>query len=347
MTQAAGSLEARYARQILLAQLGLAGQERLRVATALVVGCGALGTHQSELLARAGIGTLRIADRDVVERVNLHRQVLFTEEDVAAGLPKAEAAARRLRDINPEVGVEAHVMDVRSFNVERLVRGADVVLDATDNFESRYLLNDVCVKLGVPWIYGGVIETQGMALAILPGEGPCLRCLFPDPPPPGSTPTCDTVGILPTLPAVIAARQVTEAVKCLVDRAAVSPDLIQLDLWENTFRSLKVAREPGCPCCALGRYDFLAVEATAWVTTLCGRTAVQISPAREAPLDLPRLAAALGSAGQVTDNGLLLRFLPAEAPGQELLIFPDGRVVVKGTTDEALARSLHARFLGG
>lgn len=347
MSKAEGSLEERYARQILLAKLGLGGQERLRASTAVVVGCGALGTHQAELLGRAGIGTLRVADRDVVERVNLHRQVLFTEEDVAAGLPKAEAVARHIRGINPDVLVEPHVVDVRPFNVERLVRGADVVLDATDNFESRYLLNDVCVKLGIPWIYGGVIETQGMALAILPGEGPCLRCLFPDPPPPGSMATCDTVGIFPTLPAVIAARQVTEAVKCLVDRAAVSLDLIQLDLWENTFRSLKVVREPGCPCCDRGRFEFLAVEATAWVTTLCGRSAVQISPAREAPLDLPRLVAALGPVGQVTDNGLLVRFRPAEAPMQELLIFPDGRVVVKGTTDEALARSLHARFLGG
>ncbi|MDY0003341.1 MAG: ThiF family adenylyltransferase, partial [Polyangia bacterium] len=340
-------LEERYARQILLSRLGLSGQERLRAATALVVGCGALGTHQADLLVRAGVGVLRIADRDVVERVNLHRQVLFDEDDLAAGLPKAEAAARKLRRINPGVVVDARVMDVRAFNVEALVEGADVVLDATDNFESRYLLNDVCVKLGIPFIYGGVIETQGMTLAILPGQTPCLRCLFPEPPPPGALPTCDTVGILPTLPAVIAARQVTEALKCLVDRASVCPDLVQLDLWENSFRSLKVAREPGCPCCSQGRYDFLSVDGAAWVTTLCGRMAVQITPAKESRLDLSRLASALGAAGQVTDNGLLLRFRPSESPGKELLIFPDGRVVVKGTTDEALARGLYARFLGG
>lgn len=337
----------RYGRQILLGKLGIQGQRRLVGSTAVVVGCGALGTHQAELLVRAGLGTLRLADRDVVERVNLHRQVLFDEDDVAASLPKAEAAARKLGRINPDVVVDPRVMDVRPSNVLALLAGADVVLDATDNFESRYVINDACAKLGIPWIYGGVIETQGMVLSIVPGMTPCLRCLFPEPPPPGSTPTCDTVGILPTLPAAIASRQVTEAIKCLVEPAAICPDLVQIDLWENVFRSLKVAREPGCPTCALGRYDFLSVDATSWVTTLCGRNAVQIAPPKEVSLDLDRLADTLSSAGQVTNNGLLLRFVPTDAPSHELLVFPDGRLVVKGTTDEALARGLHARYLGG
>ncbi len=251
-------LEARYDRQILLRQLGREGQAQLARGTACVVGCGALGSHQAQLLVRLGVGTVRIADRDVAERSNLHRQVLFDEDDVAAGTPKAEIAARKLRRANPSVTVEAHTMSVDATNVEPLIAGADVVLDATDNFETRYVLNDACVKHRIPWIYGGVLEMNGMCLVILPGETPCLRCLFPEPPPPGSVPSTSDIGIFPTLPALIAARQVTEAVKALTGRRDdLQRDLVQLDLWDNTFRTLRVRREPGCPACDRGEYTFL------------------------------------------------------------------------------------------
>jgi adenylyltransferase/sulfurtransferase len=235
-------------------------------------------------------------------------------------------------------------MDVTPSNILSLVETATVVLDATDNFETRYLVNDACVKLGLPWIYGGVVETSGMSLTILPGDTPCLRCLFPEPPPPGSFPTCDTVGILNALPAIIAARQVAEALKVILDREAVNRQLVQLDVWENRFRQLRVAREPDCPTCAAHQFTFLETTQTAWVTTLCGRDAVQITPPAEQPVNLAQLAESLRPAGQVTDNGLLLQFTPDD--DHQLLIFPDGRVVVKGTTDEAVARTLYARYLG-
>lgn len=247
----------RYERQIRLRQLGLEGQRRLGQATACVLGCGALGGHQAQLLVRIGVGTVRLADRDVAERSNLHRQVLYDEDDVRAGSPKAHLAGRKLRRANPTVAVETHALEVGATNIESLIADADVVLDGTDNFETRYVINDACVKHGIPWIYGGVLEVNGMTLAVIPGQTPCLRCLFPEPPPPGSVPTTSDIGILPTLPALIAARQVTEAIKILVDRDAVQPDLIQLDLWENTFRALRVAREPSCPACVQRRFDYL------------------------------------------------------------------------------------------
>jgi adenylyltransferase/sulfurtransferase len=204
-----------------------------------------------------GVGTVRVADRDVAERTNLHRQVLFDEDDVLEGSPKAHIAGRKLRRANPAVTVETHAVEVGPDNIEALIEGADVVLDGTDNFETRYVINDACVKRSIPWIYGGVLELGGMTLVVIPGQTPCLRCLFPDPPAPGTVPTTSEVGILPTLPALIAARQVTEAVKILVEPAAVQRDLIQLDLWENTFRALSVRPEPACPACVQRRFHFL------------------------------------------------------------------------------------------
>ncbi|MFH2005115.1 MAG: ThiF family adenylyltransferase [bacterium] len=247
----------RYSRQLLLRMVGPSGQRRLGQSTALVVGCGALGSRQAELLTRAGMGSLRIVDRDVVELSNLPRQTLFDEADVAAGRPKAEAAARHLPRINSDVRIDARVLDVTAANVAELLADVDVVLDATDNFETRYLLNDICVQRNVPWIYGGVVEASGMTMAILPGETPCLRCIFPDPPTPGSVPTTGTIGILNTLPALIAARQVTEALKVLLDPGAVNRRLVQLDLWDNDIRQLTVAREPRCPTCVERRFEFL------------------------------------------------------------------------------------------
>lgn len=239
----------RYSRQILLRQLGLEGQHDLARHAVLVVGCGALGSHQAELLTRVGVGTVRVVDRDVVELSNLPRQTLFDEADVAARRPKAKAAALHLPRINADTTIDARVVSVDADTFGPLLEGISVVLDATDNFATRYVVNDVCVARGVPWIYGGVLETAGMTMAVVPGRTPCLRCIFPEPPVDGTVPTTATLGILNTLPALIAARQVTEAIKILLCPDAVNPHLVQLDLWSNEIRQLKVVREPGCPAC--------------------------------------------------------------------------------------------------
>ena len=334
----------RYTRQTRLVEVGTEGQRRLLESAVLVAGCGALGSHLANTLTRAGIGRLRIVDRDVLELNNLQRQVLFDEDDVAASLPKAEAATRRLRRINSSVAIEALVCDLGPRNIERLVSDVDLVVDGTDNLETRYLINDACVKVGKPWIYGGVIGTSGMSMVIVPGSGPCLRCLFPDPPPPGTLPTCETTGILGTLPATIAAIEATQALRVLLGTPSAGR-LISVNLWQLSFQEVAVQRDESCPTCAARRFDFLAARETAWVTVLCGRDAIQIAPAREAHLSLETLSQSLASLGSVSFNGLLLRFIPAGGE-HELILFPDGRAMIRGTTDEAVARTLYARYVG-
>ena len=333
----------RYSRQVRLPEVGRQGQRRLGQSRVLLVGCGALGSVLANSLVRAGVGELTVVDRDLLELHNLQRQVLYDEQDVAAGLPKAEAAARRLRRVNSTVSVSALVQDVTAHNVEGLVAGAHLVLDGTDNLETRYVINDACVKAGTPWIYGGVIGTNGMTMNVLPG-GPCLRCVFPTPPPAGSLPTCETAGVLGTAPAVIASLQATEAIKILCGAETPASGLLSVDLWGRRFQQVEVLRDEACPTCGRGQYDFLKTRETAWVTSLCGRDAVQITPARPAEIDLEQLARTLESAGEVSFNGFLLQ---AEIEGHELVIFPDGRVMIKGTTDEAVARSLYNKYVGG
>jgi adenylyltransferase/sulfurtransferase len=333
----------RYARQVVLPQIGARGQAKLGESSVLLVGAGALGTHQAELLARAGVGRLRIADRDFVQLDNLHRQTLFDEADARARWPKAEAAKRRLAQINHDVAVEALAVDVTARNVERLVTGVDLVLDGTDNAETRYLVNDACVRRGQPWVYGGVVGCTGAVLLVRPGVGPCLRCVFPDPPGPGTLPTCELRGVLNTAPAVIAALQVTEAIRLLVGDPPQAAHLVAIDLWETSFRRVLVERAPGCPCCAERRFDFLEARETSSAVSLCGRNAVQITPASPASLDLDALAEKLGEIGEATSNGLLLRLGVGE---HELVVFPDGRAIVRGTNDLAVARTLYARYLG-
>jgi len=337
------SINDRYARQRVLPEIGSEGQEKLLNAAVVVIGCGALGSLQAQLLARAGVGRIRIVDRDVLEMNNLQRQVIFDEEDVAAGLPKAEAAARKLKKINSSIEIEGLVEDVTPRNIEGLIADADLVLDGTDNIETRYLINDACIKHQKPWIYGGVIGTTGMTMPVLPNEGPCIRCLFPDPPPPGSLPTCDTVGVLNTAPATVASIQVTEALKLIVGSGASEHRLLTIDLWTGSYRFVTVQKNENCPCCGEGRYDFLEAKEVSWTTTLCGRNAVQISPARAVTLSLDDLSKRLAQAGKVSYNGLLLQF---QVSDHELVIFPNGRTIVKGTTDEAVAKSLYAKYLG-
>ncbi len=333
----------RYARQRVLPEIGSEGQEQLLNASIVVIGCGALGSVQTQLLARAGVGRIRIVDRDVLELNNLQRQVTFDEDDVAAGLPKAEAAMRKLRKINSSIEIEGLVEDVTPRNIEGLITDADLVLDGTDNIETRYLINDACVKHRKPWIYGGVIGTTGMTMPVLPNEGPCIRCIFPESPPPGNLPTCDTVGVLNTTPAMVASIQVTEAIKLIVGNGVREYRLLNIDLWTGSYRFISVQKDEDCPCCVQGRYDFLEAKEVSWTTTLCGRNSVQISPSRAVTLSLDDLSKRLALAGKVSYNGLLLQF---QVSDHELVIFPNGRTIVKGTTDEAVAKSLYAKYLG-
>ncbi len=247
----------RYARQRILKQIGPEGQRRLARSRVAIIGCGALGTHQAELLARAGVGFLRIVDRDVVELSNLPRQALFDEQDVAQRRPKAQAATAKLKRINSEITIEPQVAEFCAGNAEELIESVEVVLDACDNFETRYLLNDACVKHQVPWIYGGVLGTSGMSLAVLPNRGPCLRCLFPRPPEPGSVPTTESEGVLGAAPAAIAARQATDAMRVLLQDGSLQPRLSHFDLWTGEYRTIEVFAHPDCPCCGRRQFEFL------------------------------------------------------------------------------------------
>lgn len=328
------------------AGIGALGQRKLLAARALVVGCGALGSVIANTLARAGVGKLRIVDRDFLELNNLQRQVLYDEDDVAAGLPKAIAAKNRLIKINSEIEIEAIVADVDPTNIERLLADVDCLVDGTDNFETRFLLNDAATKLGIPWVYGGCLGAEGQSLTIVPGQTPCLRCLMPEPPPPGSTPTCDSAGILGTIIGVIASLEANEALKILSGHGeAISRSWTVIDLWDNTIRQIKLAsaKSPDCPCCGQREFPWLAGERGSHTAVLCGRNAVQLSfPGRES-ISLEQLAAKLSAVGQVTRNKYLVR---ATIGAYLVTVFPDGRAVIGGTEDIAEAKSVYAKFVG-
>jgi molybdopterin-synthase adenylyltransferase len=337
----------RYLRQTIFAPVGAAGQQRLLDSRVVLVGCGATGTVIASYLVRAGVGRLVVVDRDFVERNNLQRQVLFTDRDVEDALPKAVAAERALRAINPEIDVQGVVADVGPAGIESLLAGATLVMDGTDNFETRYLLNDACVKQVTPWIYSGAVGSRGMTMTIRPGESACFRCVFPEPPQPGAMATCDTAGVLGPGVGMVAALAAAEAIKLLVgDTGALNPGLIHLDAWHLSFQTVRVARQTGespCPCCVERHFPFLQAEAASHAITLCGREAVQITARPGMKLSLPSLAERLRPLGAVTLNPFLLRFL---ADGCELTIFPDARAIIKGTTDPSVARTLYARYVG-
>lgn len=336
----------RYSRQTLFGPIGKDGQERLHASSVLLVGCGALGTVLANNLCRAGVGHLLIADRDYVELNNLQRQILFDEDDVARHVPKAIAAAEKLHRVNSEVQVEALAEDINADGIEALVQTADLVLDATDNFETRYLLNDVCVKHRRPWIYSGVIASYGVTMNILPGDTACLRCVFPEMPLPGTTPTCDTAGVLNGIVGVISGIASTEALKILLKSEKISRDLLTLDLWENAFDRIELPRQPDCPACGEHRYEFLDTLTGTNSTSLCGRNAVQVranTGKNKVRLDFPLLAERLRLVGEVSYNEFLLH---GYIDGYELTVFPDARAIIKGTDDEQVARSVYARYIG-
>lgn len=334
----------RYARQRIFPGVGEAGQTRLSKSHALLVGVGALGCGSAQILARAGVGRLTLVDRDFVELDNLQRQTLYDESDVASGLPKAEAAARRVRAINGAIIAEPRIADVNYSNVESLVRDADVVVDGTDNFETRFVLNDACVKLGKPWIYAGAVASSGMVAAIRPGASPCFRCLVAEPPDAGHTATCDTAGVLGAAVGVVSAVAAGEAMKLLLGKTdALIEGLLWIDVWANQFNVFKVARNPDCPACGKRDFAYLRGAAGTLVTALCGRNAVQITPTGAAAIDLAAMEKKLSAAGRVTRNPFLLR---ADIDGVALTLFSDGRTIFQGIDDAARARSLYARFIG-
>jgi molybdopterin/thiamine biosynthesis adenylyltransferase len=336
----------RYARQTLFAPIGKEGQERLHASTVTIIGCGALGTGLANNLCRAGIGRLVVADRDYIELNNLQRQILYDEDDIARRLPKAIAAAEKLRRANSDVQIEALVEDINAEGIESLVRETDLVLDATDNFETRYLLNDVCIKYQKPWIYSAVIASYGVTMNILPGDTACLRCVFPEMPLPGTTPTCDTAGVLNGIVGVITGLASTEAMKILLKSEKTSREMVWIDVWENTSERIELPRQPDCPACGQHHYEFLESLAGTAATSLCGRNAVQVrgnAGRRPIKVDFPTLAGHLQAVGQVSFNQFLLRFA---VDGYEFTVFPDARAIIKGTDDEQLARSLYARYIG-
>lgn len=334
----------RYARQTLFAPIGKAGQERLEQASVAIIGCGALGTGLANNLCRAGVGRLLIADRDYIEVNNLQRQILFDEEDIARHLPKAVAAVNRLRRVNSEARLEPLVEDINADGIEALVKEVDLVLDATDNFETRYVLNDACIKHQRPWIYSGVVASYGVTMNILPGDTPCLRCVFPAMPEPGTSPTCDTAGVLNGIVAAITGVAATEALKILLKSERVSREMFWMDVWENTSERIELPRMDDCPACGQRTYEFLESLSGTRSTSLCGRNAVQVRGGRRGDrLDLVALAERLRPVGQVAQNEFLLRFLVDD---YELTIFPDARAIIKGTDDEQVARSVYARYIG-
>ncbi len=338
------SLE-RYSRQTLLEQIGRDGQERLISSRVAIIGCGALGTVIASTLVRSGVGRLTIVDRDYIELSNLQRQILFDEEDIARGLPKAVAAAQKLRRINSEVHIEPVVTDLNAGNAERIIRNVDLVLDATDNFETRLLINDVCIKQGIPWVYGAVVATYGMTMAIVPGRTPCFRCFLGQIPPPGSRPTCDTVGVLAPAVNMVASLEVAEGLKLLLGKAdELNGTLLYVDAWTATLEQLELGkRDAPCLACDLGQFEFLEGRAGSFVTSLCGRDAVQIRFHGQGKVSLPELARRLSPAGEVTFNEHMLRF---RVDSYELNVFPDARAIIRGTSDEDVARSLYARYIG-
>ena len=347
---------------MLLPGIGASGQEALAAAHVLVVGCGALGSVAIDQLARAGVGTLTLVDRDIVETTNLQRQTLYVEGDVTAGTPKAEAAARRVRAIDSSLVAHPVVEHLGTDNVIELLRGVDLVVDGLDNFPTRYLLNDACVREGVPWIYGGAVATGGMSMPILP-EGaanivtPCLRCVFPEAPPPGSTPTCDTAGVLAAAVATVASHQVAQAIKLLVGAVdALDRDLVSWELWSNQVRRMRLdeARRADCPCCGIRSFPHLEAASEEQAVTLCGRNAVQVVPGRHSgpvELDLPALSERLAPHGDFEVVAGTLRGRIDGLEGEsgdpvELTVFPDGRAIIFGSIEPEFARSTYARFIG-
>ncbi len=336
----------RYLRQVRYTPLGESGQRRLLESRVLICGCGALGSVVADTLVRAGVGFVRIVDRDFVEIDNLHRQVLFDEKDAAEQLPKAVAAANRLTRVNSSIAIEPVVTDINAENIRRLAEDVQLVVDGTDNFETRYLVNDYAVATSKPWVFGGCVGAEGQTLAIVPGETPCLSCLMPEPPPAAALPTCETAGVLGPIVNIIASLQAIEAIKLLSgNRDQLNPAMTIVDLWNNQIRSIGMAsgRSDSCPTCGMRNFPWLEGKRGSTATRLCGRNSVQISPSSSEPIELASLAEKLRRVGKVTANPFLIRLA---VEGYLITIFTDGRTLVGGTDDPSVARTVLAKYVG-
>jgi molybdopterin/thiamine biosynthesis adenylyltransferase len=338
---------ARYSRQILFPHIGQTGQEKLSNSRVAIVGLGALGTVLANHMVRSGIGYLRLIDRDFVEESNLQRQMLYDEEDAKKHMPKAVAAADKLKNVNSEVTIEPIIEDVHSYNAEKLLCDVDLILDGTDNFQTRYLLNDVAIKHRIPWVYGGAVSSRGMFAAIRPFVTPCYRCLFPDPPS-GRGETCDTVGVIGPVIHIIASYQATEALKLMVGAENhYNLNLEQFELWTNRHMRMDISqgKHPDCPACGRGEFDFLypATGSQEVFTALCGRDSVQVTPRNKRLVNLQEKAELFRRIGKVERNAFLLRF---HIDDYTLVLFKDGRVLVQGTQDITMAKSLYAKYIG-
>ncbi|HOM15770.1 MAG TPA: ThiF family adenylyltransferase, partial [Thermoguttaceae bacterium] len=334
----------RYARQMRYAPFGPEGQRRLVASRVLICGCGALGNMLAQLLVRAGVGKVRIVDRDFVDLTNIHRQLLFDEQDAAQGLPKAIAAAEKLRRINSQSLIEPIVADINPVSILDFCEGVDCIVDGTDNFETRFLINEAAVRLGIPWVYGGCLGAEGQTMAILPGKTGCLRCLLPSCPPAGTLPTCETAGILPPVVGVIASLEAMEAMKILSGHPeAASPYLTVVELWEGRIRQIDVRHlreQVDCPTCDRGEFPWLSGREGTHSAVLCGRNTVQlIHPGVQVSLE--QLAERLEAVGQVQHTPYFVRL---EVEGYQLTVFPDGRTLVHGTSDISSAKTLCAKY---
>ena len=337
-------MQSRYSRQEILQNIGEKGQKKLQDSSVAIVGCGALGTVAANNLARAGVGKISIIDRDFVELNNLQRQMLFDENDV--GTPKAVAAAEKIVAINSGIDIYPIIKDVNYTNIEELLTGADLVIDGTDNIQTRMLINDVCVKNRIPWIYTGAIGTSGMSMNILPDKA-CIRCLYPGVPKAGSLPTCDTMGVLNTITVIMGSIETTEAIKILLGfydkNEATNSNLIVYDTWNHSFDSIVVKKNEKCECCGHENYEFLDSEEQEIITSLCGRNAIQITPADPKELSLRSIGEKLEKLGTVMCTDFIMLFKNDET---EISLFRDGRAIIKGTNDEIVARTIYARYIG-
>ena len=332
----------RYSRQILYPEIGKAGQNKLGRSSVVIVGCGALGTVIATALVRAGVGKVRIIDRDFIEYHNLQRQVLFNEDDVKAQLPKAVAAERYLKKVNSSIEIEGIVADVNYANIERLVSGADLIMDGLDNLETRLLINDVSLKHKVPWVYGGAISSSGMTMSIIPGETPCFRCFWANPVAAGAALTCDTAGVIGPAPFIVGSLQSVEAMKILTGSEEINRDLIVMDVWRGDFRHLKLSKRADCPACR-GEYEYLGARFGVRTTALCGQNSVQVLNPEAGGVSLAKLARRLNSVGEVSYNEFMLRL---KVDDHQMVVFPDGRAIVQDTADEALAKGLYSKYIG-
>lgn len=335
-------LDSRYAKQILFRPVGEKGQAKISGSEVTIIGLGALGTVSCSHLCRAGVGRLKLVDRDFVEKNNLQRQLLFDEYDAEQRLPKAMAAAKKLIAANSEITIEPLITDVSPGNIETIIKDSDLVIDGTDNLETRFLINDACLKNNIPWIYTAVLGSVGMLMVIVPHQTSCLRCYFDQLPPVGALPNCDTEGVLSMTTGTIASLQCAEALRLLTGFEP-TPGLLYLDVWQRQFDNFDLERRQDCPACGEGRYEFLDGSAFSWTNVLCGRNAVQIMPSSEQNIDLKQLETNLKQAGHASFNGFLLSFKTGQ---HEIVIFPNGRAIIRGTSDEAEARNLYARFIG-